>query len=32
MMDGDIMDLETPIRDAVVLSLPINPLCTSRIA
>ena len=28
MMDGDIMDLETPIRDAIVLSLPINPLCT----
>ena len=28
MMDGEIMDLETPIRDAVVLSLPINPLCT----
>ena len=27
MMDGNIMDLETPIRDAVVLSLPINPLC-----
>ena len=27
MMDGSIMDLETPIRDAVVLSLPINPLC-----
>lgn len=28
MMDGEIMDLETPIRDAVVLSLPINPLCS----
>ena len=27
MMDGEIMDLQTPIRDAVVLSLPINPLC-----
>ena len=27
MMDGNIMDLETPIRDAVVLTLPINPLC-----
>lgn len=27
MMVGNIMDLETPIRDAVVLSLPINPLC-----
>ena len=28
MMDGDILDLEPPIRDAIVLSLPINPLCT----
>ena len=27
MMDGDIMDLESPIRDAIVLALPINPLC-----
>jgi len=28
MMEGDLMDLEVPIRDAIVLSLPINPLCT----
>jgi len=28
MMDGDILDLETPIRDAIVLSLPNNPLCS----
>jgi uncharacterized protein len=28
MMDGDILDLETPIRDAVVLSLPVNPVCS----
>ena len=28
MMDGDILDLETPIRDAVVLSLPTNPVCS----
>ena len=28
MMDGEIMDLETPIRDAIVLSLPINPVCS----
>lgn len=28
MMDGDILDLETPVRDAIVLSLPTNPLCT----
>ena len=28
MMDGNILDLETPIRDAVVLSLPTNPLCS----
>ncbi len=27
MMDGDIMDMEGPIRDAIVLSLPINPVC-----
>ena len=27
MMDGDILDLETPVRDAIVLSLPGNPLC-----
>lgn len=27
MMDGDIINLETPIRDAIVLDLPINPLC-----
>ena len=28
MMEGDILDLETPIRDAVVLSLPTNPVCS----
>jgi uncharacterized protein len=28
MMEGDILDLETPIRDAVVLSLPVNPVCS----
>ena len=28
MMDGDILDLETPIRDAIVLSLPTNPVCS----
>jgi uncharacterized protein len=27
MMEGDIIDLEAPIRDAIVLSLPVNPLC-----
>ena len=27
-MDGNVMDLEPPIRDAVVLDLPINPLCS----
>ena len=26
-MDGDFADIETPIRDAVVLAMPINPLC-----
>ncbi len=28
MMDGDILDLEAPVRDAIVLSLPSNPLCS----
>ena len=27
VMDGDFADIETPIRDAVVLAMPINPLC-----
>ena len=27
VMDGDEIDLELPIRDAVILNLPINPLC-----
>lgn len=27
VMDGDFIDLEAPIRDAIVLALPINPLC-----
>ena len=26
-MDGDIADIEVPIRDAVVLAMPLNPLC-----
>ena len=30
MMDGNILDLETPIRDAIVLSLPTNPLCSQE--
>ena len=29
LMDGDTMDLEGPIRDAIVLSLPSNPLCSN---
>lgn len=28
MMEGEILDMETPIRDAVVLSLPVNPVCS----
>lgn len=28
VLDGDIVDLEIAIRDAVVLTMPINPLCT----
>ena len=27
LMEGDVIDLEAPIRDAIVLSIPINPLC-----
>jgi len=27
-LDGNVMNLETPIRDAIVLDLPINPLCS----
>jgi uncharacterized protein len=27
MVDGDLINLEGPIRDAIVLALPINPLC-----
>ena len=27
-MDGELLDLEPVVRDAVVLSLPQNPLCT----
>ena len=26
-MDGEVMNLELPIRDAIVLALPINPVC-----
>lgn len=32
MMQGEIMDLEPAIRDAIVLSLPINPLCSQDCA
>jgi len=28
LMEGDYMDLEIPIRDAICLTLPINPLCS----
>ena len=28
LMEGDVIDLENPIRDAIVLSLPINPVCS----
>ena len=27
-LDGSVMDLEIPIRDAIVLDLPANPLCS----
>ncbi|MEI9907244.1 MAG: YceD family protein [Actinomycetota bacterium] len=29
MMDGEFINLEVPIRDALVLDLPINPLCSA---
>ena len=28
LMEGDYMNLESPIRDAICLTLPINPLCS----
>lgn len=28
LLEGDEADLEIPIRDAVILSMPINPLCS----
>jgi uncharacterized protein len=27
VLDGDVADLEIPVRDAVILSMPLNPLC-----
>jgi uncharacterized protein len=27
VLDGDLLDLEPVVRDAVVLALPVNPLC-----
>jgi uncharacterized protein len=32
MMDGDFINLESPIRDAIVLDLPVNPLCSADCA
>ena len=32
LMDGNVMDLESPIRDAIVLALPNNPLCSDECA
>jgi len=26
-MDGDFIDLDGPVRDAIILNLPVNPLC-----
>src|SRR5512142_1970811 len=28
LLDGDLLDLEPVLRDAVVLALPLSPLCT----
>ncbi len=30
MLEGDEIDLQGPIRDAIVLDLPINPLCSQN--
>lgn len=30
LMQGDYIDLEIPLRDAIVLALPINPLCSEQ--
>ena len=27
IMEGEVMNLEAPVRDAIVLALPINPVC-----
>ena len=27
-MEGDLMDLEIPVIDAIILTLPVNPLCS----
>ncbi len=29
-MDGDLIDLDAPIRDALILNLPVNPLCSEE--
>ena len=29
-MDGELIDLDGPIRDAIILNLPINPLCDAE--
>jgi uncharacterized protein len=29
-MEGDLMDLEIPIIDAITLTLPVNPLCSDE--
>ena len=28
VMDGELINLQAPVRDVIVLGLPINPLCT----
>ena len=30
VVDGESINLETPVRDAIVLALPINPLCEEQ--
>ena len=28
VLDGDFADIEVPIRDAIILAMPVNPVCT----
>jgi uncharacterized protein len=32
LLDGDLLDIEPVLRDAIVLALPLSPLCTDDCA